>query len=216
MRLLAALGIALLLAGCANGTPREPEPSLTGSSSATATSPPIQEVARFTDTLYLTKGGKFDVAVPGQAEGFRLRMAPDSEPTSADLRWTMDRPDLATITANGTFWYEITGAVYNSGNDCFIGVQLFLEDGSSGAVTTHCIAGPVTPTSGIYRVDFGFTWPIDSLQGDEFGLLVGASAVYGLDGDVSLLGGSLEHPSHLTIAGLQLPLESNLRLLVSS
>lgn len=212
MRLVSSVVIAILLAGCSSGGGEIGNPSPTSSSVTTTAPPPIVEVPAFTDTQYLQANGKFTVASPSESDGFRIRMAPDSELAETDLKWTMDRPELSTITANGTLWYEITGAVYNTGNDCFIGIQLFVEDSSGGAVTTHCVSGTAIAAPGIYHADFTFTWPIESLQGNDFGLSVGVGAIYGLDGDVSLLGGSTLHPSHLTIAGLQLPLENGLIL----
>lgn len=211
LRPVLVLVVAAAIAGCTSGgepakapagpgtTPPEPTGSQGGG-------PPLPGL---TDTLYLLVAPHASGKPPTSAGSWSADVPASSDPLAAPLEWRLPPVRLATYTVTGSVWVEVQGPVYATSPDCFWAPSLAALDGQgNGVVAFGCIAEPLAVGPGVRRLDFSILLTADDLEPTRLTFGLSAASVIPPGSSVQVLASSAEHPSRVTVAGLQVPLDT--------
>jgi hypothetical protein len=215
MRVVALVSCLLMaLAGCSSGPASdEATPSsVTTSSSATVLTfnapPPL------TDTLHLLDAPHLAATLPEGGEEIRVPIPSSAGVSGTEVRWSLPRPTgLNSISANLTFWVEVQGTVLNNEpTGCFWYVVLTVDtgDGLSSLADPMCASEPAVVPPGVRQLTLfnSGSFDISGASGATIKVEVSVSSSVAPGASVALLAGTSEHDSSVTIAGLQLPLDT--------
>jgi hypothetical protein len=209
---MVALGSCLLmaLAGCSSGPGSDDGPVATASSSSRSVltfAPPPPT----TDTLHMVQAPHLAAAAPTGTEPIRHDVPTLYAADVKDLVWTMPRPDLAVLSAEIHLWVDVQGTVANgaANRSCFweVNLRVIQADGSYHFIY-GCAAEPDVPQPGVREVVVEIDFDIAALAGDLVGIGLQTEAILSPGASMTLLTGTSEYDSRVTIEGLQLPLDT--------
>lgn len=215
--LLATLIVSIALAGCSSG----PEPGLEqpAASSSSSAPPTLPDIVR-TDTLYLLDSPHLAGALPADGATIRTYVPTDLDSLEGAQvpewpKWTLPRPDLAELEVTIRLWIDVQGVVTNPPRgafNCFWSFAFFIEhnDGTRTGLTNYCSPeAPVVPT-GIKMQERSFVVTPDLAvgRGDRLGFDLNTYGAYAPDASSDVLSSTAEFDSSLSIAGLQLPIDT--------
>lgn len=210
MRIFLLIVSVIALAGCSTNSPAEqPSASTTTSVPLSPSIPQMPVGPILTDTLFLMEAPHLNGQRPTGADPYQGRVPFDADPLAIPLEWSMPYPSLSTITANGTLFFEVRGSAYSTTPECFWGVSMVAEaaDGS-GIGSAFCASEQFAVTPGIKQVDFAITLEVGNMLAEHLRLSVTTSGISPPGTTLILMAGSADYPSHLTIAGLQVPIDT--------
>lgn len=220
-----ALSVLLLgLAGCFSGSPGSQDGSSDRLTSSAAVAPPSPPPVVRTDTLHLLDPPHMAGLLPDGGELIRTYVPTDVDNLEGPVvvpDWSLPRPSLDTLEVTLSLVVEVQGTVTNPPrpaigpaplSSCFWSVGFFLQhaDGSRTGMTNYCRNEGQVLSPGIQTLEQRFLLTPDApfLPGDQFGFHLDTYGIYGPDSGVYILSGTPEHDSTLTIAELQLPLDT--------
>lgn len=210
---------ALFLAGCSSSpsaTPADGEQS----STFVVTAAPALDTTPRTDTLFLLDPPHLAGQLPGGDATIRTQVPSDLYPGNVPLpTWVLPRPAVPELVTSISIWVEVQGVVTNYANPtggCFWFVALHFEDesGPLNNVASACAPEPGIVPEGIREVviDVPET-DIQNLAGVRLAATVVTYGTYTPGARADILSGTADHPSAITIAGLQLPIDTQTLLL---
>jgi hypothetical protein len=215
--LVAAALLVLSLSGCSSG-PETQGPTTPGPT-FTATAQPVADQVVRTDTMHFLDAPHMTGSVPTASEPLRVPLKPiaANDPRSSIVVWSLPRPQgLGLLEVEFHLFIEVEGTFVNAdpgGGDCFWNATLHVRDADSSTWIVECGAEGPLVQPGIRELRFVGQNDISQVGGGELQveLLMAAPPTPGAA--AFLLTGTPDHDSSLTIAGLQLPIDTQTLLL---
>lgn len=140
-------------------------------------------------------------------------LAGHSAPT---VSWVLPRDGLNVLEGNASVWVDVEGPVTNpnvpasNGQACFWNVVLGIKQSDGGSTSYgDCLDEPTVVPSGVRELKFHFpAFDANNVAGDLVFIGLGSSGIYGDGATVDVLSGSPDFPSHLSLHGLALTLDT--------
>lgn len=202
-----------VLPGCSSD-PELDDPVSPTTAVATSTAP-VKPVAR-TDTLYLLDAPHMAGMLAPDAEPIRTPMPAPGTTTGSAMspEWRLPVTGLVELQTTLVLYIDTQGVVTagTGGNVCFwmVGMRLEHADGSSEGLSNYCFGeDPVVPT-GIQRLEFAIPQTLveAAAPGDLLFFDFGALATFAPGATMDILSGTLTTNSSFTVAGLQIPVDT--------
>ncbi len=219
-RLVVAAALLMLgLAGCSAGEDLAIE-TPTASATPSSAAPIVAPVPVLTDTLHLLDAPHLAATLNPQSSAFRAPI-----PSAADsfggllgvnptLKWSLPRPNMTALAGSAVVWVEVQGTVVHQDatNPCFwlLTLRLDSDDGGIYQQSGGCVEEPTVVPEGIRPVQFTFEGvDFSGFEAETLSFQLSTTAAPLAPGaSVTALTGTLEYDGLLTIAGLQVPLDT--------